>query len=120
VLVRFDEEGAKDPLAGPVDGAVHTQVTGRVRRLVARLTAAEHKADREEAEVWLKAMAAVGPGKTLKIDQVRGVDAAHIGNVPSRREAQLLRRARLRDAADPVAPALPQGAPRDPSFTVSA
>ena len=34
VLVRFDEEAAKDPLAGPVEGAVHTQVTGRVRRLV--------------------------------------------------------------------------------------
>src|SRR5215813_1213181 len=47
VLVRYDEEAAKDPMTGPVDGAVHTHVTGRVRRLVARLTAAEHKADRD-------------------------------------------------------------------------
>src|SRR5262245_41473725 len=83
VLVRYDEEAAKDPLAGPVEGAVHTQVTGRVRRLVARLSATEHKADREEAEVWLKAMAALGASKTLKVDfKCAGVDCTHLGNVP--------------------------------------
>src|SRR5262245_26945711 len=82
VLLRFDEEEAKDPLSGPVDGAVHTQVTGRVRRIVARLTAAEHKADRDEAEIWLKAMAALGAAKTLKVDfKCAGVDASNLGNV---------------------------------------
>ncbi len=83
LLVRFEPESADKAAVGPVPNSVHTLVQGWSRRLVVRQAADEQAADRREAEAWLKVMALLGAGKTLKTDfKCAGIDCAHLTNDP--------------------------------------
>ena len=69
--------------AGPVRNAINTTVIGRTKRVVARMDAAEHAKDRAEAEAWLKILAGVEGGKTLKAEfKSAGIDCVHHTNDP--------------------------------------
>src|SRR5436190_15835873 len=48
VIIRKDPQAAEDPTRGPVRNAVTTLVDGPVRRCEMRLSADDHRADREE------------------------------------------------------------------------
>ena len=91
VIIRKEAGVDEDASQGPVPGAINTMPAAPLRRLVARPDADSHKADRQEAEAWLKLFAAVGSGKTLRAEfKCAGIDFAHVGNAPS-----LYRAARL-------------------------
>lgn len=82
IVIGFDPD-RQDPAHGPVKNSVNTLCAGRAKRLVTRLETPEHDADRAEAEAWLRALAVVGAGKTLKAEfKSAGVDCTHLGNDP--------------------------------------